>query len=229
MPAPRRAAFTLIELLVVLVVLVALAGLLTPLVTGATDKARREATISSLTRTRDAVTRFAGDMRGYDDGGAGYAIVGGEPTGLPWPSDAEIVAGRADHPQLRYLVVAPAGAGFDAVASIGWQGPYLDPSNLGRLPGGLAASYGEEGDPAPLDAWGSPIVLQLPAGGSITGAESVEFARLVSFGPDGELNSPDAPAPGVTDQDALELPPAVRGDDVVLFLNTFDRNPPEDD
>jgi len=60
MPAPRRAAFTLIELVVVLVVLVALAGLLTPLVTGATDKARRESTISSLTRTRDAVTRFAG-------------------------------------------------------------------------------------------------------------------------------------------------------------------------
>ncbi|MEM9386643.1 MAG: prepilin-type N-terminal cleavage/methylation domain-containing protein [Pseudomonadota bacterium] len=117
--APCRGV-TLIELLVVLVVLVALGGLVLVNLTqntleidldgaGGQDGklAQQVITETTLARVAEAIVgpdgyaqsmRYARDTL---DRNIGYG------TGLPWPSPAEISAGRQDHPQLRYLFVEP--------------------------------------------------------------------------------------------------------------------------
>ena len=67
---------------------------------------------------------------------------------------------------------------------------------------GFATTFGTTGDPAMLDAWGSPIIIQWP-----TGDTTGTYVRLVSAGPNGKIDT------ALTD-----LPASSRGDDVVLFL-----------
>jgi type II secretory pathway pseudopilin PulG len=74
-------------------------------------------------------------------------------------------------------------------------------------PGNFLARYGETGDPAVLDGWGNPIVLQVPQTPGTTEHDRTRHARLVSAGPN-----------GVIDTDPGELMPNERGDDLVLFL-----------
>ena len=80
--------------------------------------------------------------------------------------------------------------------------------------GGTTAStsflpeYGLDGDPAVLDAWGRPIVIQVPP-------SDPSYARLVSAGPNGVIDTPESvlmPTAGGTS------PTNERGDDVIMFL-----------
>lgn len=103
--------------------------------------------------------------------------------------------------------------------------------------------YGFAGEPAILDPWGNPYVLQIPprqafasGGGSLADIDDEErfrYARIVSAGPDGILSTPcffgntnsSGSAWGVTQRrDSIFAGrPADRGDDLVLFLSRPDR------
>ena len=82
------------------------------------------------------------------------------------------------HPQLRYLFVNPDTetiqwtAGATALSVRRWQGPYGQQTGATySVSSGTSASssgtvsvdeYGVNGDPTVLDAWGRPIVIQVP-------------------------------------------------------------------
>ena len=118
-----------------------------------------------------------------------------------------------------------------------WNGPYVTHQGA-RFPGvrdptvavaaGFDARYGigdvdsvdqtthatvvdPLGDPTVLDAWGNPIVIQVPntSGGATPTATDLMYARLVSGGPNGTLDTPESEQMPTT---------AERGDDVVMFL-----------
>lgn len=223
---------TLIELVVVLVILISVGGLLVPLLTqrsiqidldgpGGNDGKlmQQVATETTLARVAEAIDgaggyaqamRYARDPGGTD--GADDRI--GEGTGLPWPSDADIDAGRADHPQLVFLFEPPTGlADYDPVTKIGWRDSWLSFATAGSYLLSVGENftdvYGVADDPAPIDAWGSPIVIQLPVATAGTFDQRVNAVRLVSAGEDLEIDTP-----------ADELFPADIDDDVVLYLRT---------
>jgi len=103
--------------------------------------------------------------------------------------------------------------------------------------------YGFAGEPALLDPWGNPYVLQIPppqafasASGSLADVDDAErfrYARLVSAGPDGILSTPcyfgNTNATGsvwgaAQRRNAIFAGRAAdRGDDLVLFLSREDR------
>lgn len=103
--------------------------------------------------------------------------------------------------------------------------------------------YGFPGEPALLDPWGDPYVLQIPpaqafvtaSGGlaDVPDEERFRYARLVSAGPDGILATPcffaNTNASGSAWRAVQRRAsifagrPADRGDDLVLFLSREDR------
>ena len=74
---------------------------------------------------------------------------------------------------------------FDPVYRVGWRGPYVVANNGSvytiNATTDFLEQYGENGDPAVLDGWGNPIVIQNP-GLTSDGGQDV---RLVSAGPNG--------------------------------------------
>jgi len=175
------------ELLVVLFVVAVLAGMLVPLV-GRNMKVKvfsdEEKTFEeigveqSLIRLRETIMGGQ-DKPGYFD----------DMNRLPRPGIIGLGSGRQDHPQLRYLFINPernpedTTHTFDIYTCTGWRGPYIisprgeytvDPSR------GFLDLYGENGDPAVLDLWGSPIVIQYLA------SENPPGWYLVSAGPDND-------------------------------------------
>ncbi len=231
--APRR-GLTLLELLIVLTILVALGTIIVPTMGYLGRRSQSLAARENLYRLQELiVNRYWADM--------------GE---LPQPAvdaDGDVLEpGREDHPQLRYLFVNPDRAAdandpflFQKSANLlggrSWQGPYLshtgarytitDADGTGN---GFTNRYGETDDPAVLDAWGRPIVLQVPdAGATDLPSELGEFTeaqirrlhvRLVSAGPNGRIDTPP---------DVLMPSAAERGDDLVLFLFRHDEDGPD--
>ena len=131
------------------------------------------------------------------------------------------------HPQLRYLYVNPDTetmtwtAGATILTPRRWQGPYLEhtggtyvvSSGTGTS-ATFTAEYGQTGDPSPLDGWGRPIVIQVPTGADpVTGEPGVNYARIVSAGPNGVVDTPEDVTMPTPDNSATG-----RGDDVILFL-----------
>ncbi len=205
-----RRALTLFELLAVMGILLVLATLVVPVVGDRIGQTREEVTRQSLTRLREVI---AGTY--HDD-----------LDGLPRPGDPALSAGRANHPQLAYLFLNPEthldgdpltrdyDTTFNPISRRGWRGPYLLANGGGfayAVDGvrNFTALYGEPGDPAVLDGWGNPIVLQEPIDPAATAYDRARHARLVSAGPDGVLDTP---------ADVLLPSDAQRGDDLVLFL-----------
>jgi len=101
--------------------------------------------------------------------------------------------------------------------------------------------YGFPGEPAVLDPWGNPYVLQIPPpqafgeGGVTNVADEVRFrfARIVSAGPDGRLDTPcfginatnrwmsgwtEPRRRAVRQAGLIDGDRTLRGDDLVLFL-----------
>ena len=103
--------------------------------------------------------------------------------------------------------------------------------------------YGFTGEPAIIDPWGNPYVLQIPppqafasGNGSLADIDDDErfrYARIVSAGPDGILTTPcffgntncsgSAWGPARWRDSIFAGRPADRGDDLVLFLSRPDR------
>jgi hypothetical protein len=103
----------------------------------------------------------------------------------------------------------PSFSHFDPAAKRGWRGPYV------------------KGDPASsdgmtiVDPWGNPIIIQVPPvgkGGSTDDLERFRYARVLSGGPDGKVQTPADPLAGLQSDGTS----AARGDDLILFLNRAD-------
>jgi prepilin-type N-terminal cleavage/methylation domain-containing protein len=140
-------------------------------------------------------------------------------------------------------------------ASFSARGFFPDVSNL-RLPADFetaregASVYGFPGEPAPIDPWGNPYVLQIPPAQAFTASSTTNvsgelrfaFARIVSAGPDGRLTTPCFSANGTNtwmetgvnwaDERFRRLVRQaglidgnvrdLRGDDLVMFLSRSD-------
>lgn len=94
-------------------------------------------------------------------------------------------------------------------------------------------AYGISGEPAVLDPWGNPYVLQVPPAEAWANANEISepdrfrYARIVSAGPDGELQTPCFGTITADDRRDCRLAgrrkssrdtATLRGDDIVLFL-----------
>jgi prepilin-type N-terminal cleavage/methylation domain-containing protein len=185
---------TLVEIVVVVAILAILAGAIVPIVSHYAAESKVTATQASLAAVRDAIMGTT-NAPGY------LGDVGQLPT------------------TMKDLLVQPTGVqSFNRDTNSGWHGPYLL-NATGTYPRNDA--YGQVGDPAILDAWGNAIVLQVPTAGS-TPAINAAFARLVSAGQNGVLDTP------LNTLDGLSNPypsAGLRGDDVVLFVNHSDSDP----
>lgn len=88
-------------------------------------------------------------------------------------------------------------------------------SNIYGLGDTVDSSTGEitsPGDPTVFDAWANPIVIQEPTtwdSTMATGADPKKYARLVSAGPNGVLETPETTGMPTASQ---------RGDDIIMFL-----------
>ncbi len=182
------AGLTLIELLVVLSVLIALAVVVVPMLSdlrlgrdGWRKTPQQIATEQTLLQVRTAILGGAGQKGLWTD----FAQ---RETELP-QTIAELFVPRSGWPN------------FDPNTRLGWRGPYLQSSGA-RYDANDA--YGTTNDPAVLDGWGRPIVIQLL---------DAEHIRVVSKGEDGVLDTPPA----------VNMPTlATCGDDVLLFLRVAD-------
>lgn len=190
--------FTLIELVLVLSILVALAGIvLQSLGSGLRISVNDERLTPSEIATRNNLKEVRS------------AILG---SGLNAPGYREDVGRMPD--TVADLLRQPDGvADFNPAYGTGWRGPYLQPTGATYIENfldGFSNDYGEEGDPAILDAWGHPIVIQ---------NANTTYARLVSAGENGEIEFP-ANVDETTDFTTIES-----GDDLIVFLIINDPRP----
>lgn len=224
----RHRGLTLLELVVVITILAILAGMVVPMLAGTQEQAQVEAAKAGVAELRNALL-----------GGSAAGLSGGAGAG------AEVPGFKSDTRQLPLrmgnLFFNPFAAGEDysglpelatwkPVTRLGWRGPYIrNPS--GRyadtlpVPGPTSwtdpatAVYARPGDPAMVDPWGRPYVLQLPSTGDA--ANRFLFARVVSAGPDGVLAlHPDATAATIA-----AYVSAGTGDDVIAWLNSVPPQP----
>jgi len=205
---------TLVELLVVLALLVGLATLVTlrvgagtaiELRDGVTRTPKEVITMATLTALRDAIV------------GAGAAAGAGYLADLGHPPSC-----------IADLLAQPEGeADFDPATARGWRGPYVQGVTLAYVPApelGFTTVYAAPEAAVPGDAWGRPVVLQIPDADA-DGAPSpsdLEHARLVSAGADGLLATPRTDADVAFDPDPVfpSHSPSLKdcGDDLLLYL-----------
>ncbi len=206
----RRSAFTLAEMFIVLTIVAALGLMAIPALARRQARASIQTTRQTLKHVRRVVMNdFREDM--YET--------------LPFPFDPS----RVEHPQLKFLYDSPAAYAafdpnsleanrkwdYDPTTGRGWSGPYLNQS-LERpiyqvdADKGFTSNYGTTGDPAPIDGWGKPIVLQQPVmTGGVFSKTSVVHARLVSAGPNGVIDTP----PTIMEPSSAQV-----ADDILVYL-----------
>jgi type II secretory pathway pseudopilin PulG len=223
--AGRRFAsgLTLIELLVVLMVLIAVAGIVIPNVTdlrfgfdGDRKTASQIATEKTLMEVRAAILGAEGKKGLWRD-------LGERDTFLP-RTIAELFVLPTELPvPLKRMLLPDSLKSFDPNTRLGWNGPYLMSSGARY---GLDDDYGTISDPAVLDGWGRPIIIQGPKNPllSPTPQPEARYVRLVSKGEDGVLNTTFN---GLDLQSFVNLPTLAKcGDDIVLYLRVADTRVP---
>lgn len=170
---------TLVELSVVLLILIALAGMAVPYVGGLGSTAMCQTTDATMQAVKEAIMGgksgpgFYGDMLGR------YPALRNTPAGY----------------SLTYLFEQGDWQAYNPKTGMGWRGPYLSGgANLSVAAGShfVTAAYAHaqsNGQTGINDAWGRPLVLQVPSQASCdkltnrTGTQEGECARLVSAGP----------------------------------------------
>ncbi|MGX2038968.1 type II secretion system protein [Methylocaldum sp. MU1018] len=214
----NQRGMTLVELSVVLMVLIGLAGIAMPYLSGTSRAAACQTTDASLAVLRDAIMG-SGAAPGYR----------GDMGDLPRHPTAAAGSGHSLHYLLADWDVSdpdclppndPGNAScdrhraFNPATRRGWHGPYLlNGSTLNETTGelGVRDMFRNRG----------AIVLQIPcndvdADNTCDAGEAriADYARLVSPGPDGALDTSEADANA-----------ANRHDDRVLFLRLPDPRP----
>ena len=173
----KHQGMTLLEITVVLLVLIALAGLVVPYVGGISRKALCDATDVSMANIKRAIMdRYYLDTLGsfpVSNGGTDYS--------------------------LHYLFAAGGRPTFDPGTQVGWRGPYLTTAAMLESQAALATNLTSaagtyvhrafvDNDGVVLDAWGRPIVIQVPTVAQcdgitgLVGTATDYCARLVSAG-----------------------------------------------
>ncbi|HYG73960.1 MAG TPA: prepilin-type N-terminal cleavage/methylation domain-containing protein [Planctomycetota bacterium] len=190
---PAR-GFSLLELVVVLAVLAALAGLVVPLVAESRDSSQEQATKVTLSRIRDVIMG-SGERPGY------YADLNKTPQKM---ADLFVTP--------TYLPLDEQS--FNRKTGRGWRGPYIQ-NQSGTYKVNAAANftldYGSTDDPAVVDGWGNPVVIQKPEISGWTDEEELKYVRLVSAGPNQTIDT------ALDDANASS-----RNDDLVIFLRRAD-------
>jgi len=186
MKGNNQKGVTLIELTVVLLILIALAGLTIPYIGGTSRKVLCDATDVSMANIKKAIMdRYYLDTLGY------------------FPKDTKDKTVLTDY-SLEYLMTKPDGwLVFDPDSQVGWRGPYVqggktnsfavDGDDDSNKTDELHSSFGNPtyinkpvavNDLVVWDAWGRPIVIQVPSACPAPYASTPEkCARLVSAGP----------------------------------------------
>ncbi len=213
---------TLLELTVVLLVLVALAGVAIPYVGGTGRMALCQATDASMQAIKSAIMGSGANAGFYMDS-LGY-----------YPKATK--SATADY-NLRYLYESSGWPAYNPQTAVGWRGPYL--MSGAPVPAGLDDSFKNVYDPADattygytvhiditadngshvLDAWGRPIIIQVPYKSTAPAGYQLEYARLVSAGPGSGIGAANAVI-DTTIHDNNEA--SNRGDDRVLYLKMPD-------
>jgi type II secretory pathway pseudopilin PulG len=214
--------WTLIELIVVLTILVALGGMTFFVLDLQNLRIEGQSPFEIVTQT--TLQSIAQAIMGNAHQKGYFSDLGGNTSSLP-----QTLADLLRVPPTLPLELQR----FDPYSQLGWRGPYLlqATGRYGQLSGssfvfrtGFHALYGQPEDPALLDAWGNPIVLQIEMDG-VSGRSEAEgkYARLVSAGPNGRIDtlvgSRNLIPGGVS---TLHLSLAECGDDLVYFLRTAD-------
>lgn len=213
-------AMTLTELIVVLVILAGVAGLAISAVGFVAADSREQVTRASMVALRNAI-----DSK--------YKLnLGGPPR---YAADL-----------LRRRDALPV---FDPFTQVGWNGPYvLVPGGTYLVAQGVPGDpdyvhesftdwYCDDGpedpepDPAVLDGYGRPLVIQYPDPDdnplTLT-ADDIRHARIVSAGSNGAIDTPFKPPfeAGVDPEERAWFPPrALCGDDLVLYMSVADLRP----
>lgn len=205
----QQSGFSSLELMVTLSVVATLSLVIVPSLSKRLDQSSVQVTQSTMQTVRDAImNHYRSDM--FET--------------LPYPVDTN----RIQHPQLKYLYHNPlayaatvpnsaeanAEWSYDPTTKRGWSGPYLDRSvpYTNSVSQGFNNRYAEQEDPMPADGWARPIVLQQPVmNSSVYSAQSILYARLVSAGDDGILQTPP---------DVAEPTAAQTGDDIIVYLRS---------
>jgi len=233
--ACRAAGFTLVELVIVLAILVVVASLAIWRITGVQEQAENTVAAATLRSVRDAwlgtdrIPGYLSDMKHVP----GFRIVAIRTHDLLSPSSYPafavfdpLTARGWRGPYVRdargVSNTNPARNGaFPAADERRWEDDqtFLE---RGFYADAASSEYGLAGDRVVADPWGNPVVLQLPAADAFAlsagEAKRFRFARLVSAGPDGMLQSPRDRLAGMQPDGTSPL----RGDDLILFLNRAD-------
>jgi len=211
----KQQGMTLIELTVVLLILVALAGLAIPYVGGTNRMALCQATDASMQAVKTAIMGGGANSGFYMDT-LGY-----------YPKDTKDAVANYN---LRYLYSNKDGGSvekwkvYNPKTAVGWRGPYL--MSGFNVPSGLNDSFKtgtvhtdiqNDNGSHPLDAWGRPIIIQVPPTCS-TSNNITDCARLVSAGSGSGMGAGEA----VINTTIVNETASDRGDDRVLFLKTPD-------
>lgn len=185
-----------------MVILIAVALIVTPsfsnieILTPTGDKSPTEvATEATLNSVRDAIAGEEGIIE----------TMSHKSNALPRKIDELVKAEPPEH----VVEEAPELINYDPINRIGWRGPYVIPT--GRS---------QDGEPTIVDGWGNELELQVDfdKDGEVSSTES-KFIRVVSAGPNGEIETPDDVdnmKPGQNTGSELTL--AECGDDLVMFL-----------
>jgi prepilin-type N-terminal cleavage/methylation domain-containing protein len=207
----QRRGFTLIELVMVLVILTALAAGVVSLVDRGVEidgkSIETVATEKSMLTIRDVIM-------GTTTQPGMWADLSQRPEFFP----QSLVVLFLEDGSIQSVPQFSSVTSFDPVTKTGWRGPYLT----------QASGRDENNLPTVIDAWGNPIVIQIVDidGDTIQEEEDVRYARLVSLGEDGLLQTgttagyiPDDNAPP---NEAEEISLNECGDDIVLFFRVAD-------
>ncbi len=238
-----RRAFSLVELIIVITILAVIAAIAIPQLGNRMTKAKITAARTQLQTVRSALVGspdapgLADDLR-YVCGGRlsllslanllvhtnlldGSSMPAFDPaSGQGWRGPYLTVTSSVQNnlPEREGLFPEADDQRFERDSTFKERGFFRQPGD----PEGTTdtSPYGEPGDPTIGDPWGNPLVLQVPsstAEPTITRTRSWRYARLVSAGPDGILQTPRDRLAG-RNSAGVEA----RGDDIVLFLNRAD-------
>jgi type II secretory pathway pseudopilin PulG len=235
----HTSGLTLMELVVVVGILAFMAGLVAYNITpsqmtfgGAAGNktAGRIATEATMSRVKSAIFGSADSPGYWQDMNRDMWYY---PMHLEWLSRAptERLADGATDQELAYI---SAMMSYSPSRRVGWRGPYvqfqgdiipLDPAR------GFTARLGGGAYRSPIDAWGNPVVMQLPT--EIRGTNIVDYgdargdadmavfiasnSRLVSAGPDGILQT-QLNIESLQTFEAFQTNALLAGDDIVIWL-----------
>ena len=230
----KRRGLTLLELLVVLTILISLATIIVPVIGTFGRKSQEVATRENMLRLQELITnKYQPDMNRelprpnltlpgsirVDHPQLRYLFVNPDTEDITTTPGATLLSARRwQGPYVKHSGARYATSVSNTSVSVTFSAAY----GVGDLAAGTASGTmsGFGGDPTILDAWGKPVVIQEPSthGAFTPDATDKTYARLVSAGPNGAIDTPLT---------VLMPTPEQRGDDILIFLSRHDEFGPD--